>query len=88
MFVDRANPASKKKCLRAIDERGDPASRFPRVLVFPEGTCTNQRALITFKHGPFIPGQSVQPVTVKYRFGHLDPSYPAVSPSLVGLALR
>ncbi|CAN0005712.1 unnamed protein product, partial [Hapterophycus canaliculatus] len=90
MFVDRANPASKKKCLNTIEERSDPASSFPRVLVFPEGTCTNQRALITFKHGPFITGQNVQPVTVRYPRSdwHLDPSYPAVSPSLVALALR
>ncbi|CBJ25798.1 1-acyl-sn-glycerol-3-phosphate acyltransferase [Ectocarpus siliculosus] len=90
MFVDRANPASKKKCLQTIEERSDPASTFPRVLVFPEGTCTNQRALITFKHGPFITGQNIQPVTVRYprTDGHLDPSYPAVSPSLVALALR
>eukprot|EP00752_Nemacystus_decipiens_P017246 g15450.t1 len=90
MFVDRANPASKKKCLHAIEERSDPASTFPRVLVFPEGTCTNQRALITFKHGPFIPGQNVQPVTVRYprKDCHLDPSYPAVAPSLAALALR
>ncbi|CAN0185444.1 unnamed protein product, partial [Ectocarpus sp. 12 AP-2014] len=66
MFVDRANPASKKKCLQTIEERSDPASTFPRVLVFPEGTCTNQRALITFKHGPFITGQNIQPVTVRY----------------------
>lgn len=45
------------RSMQTIDERSDPASRFPRVMVFPEGTCTNQRALITFKHGPFIPGQ-------------------------------
>lgn len=73
---------------QSIEERSDPASRFPRVLVFPEGTCTNQRALITFKHGPFIPGKPIQPVTVRYRYCSLDPSFPAVAPSLVTLALR
>lgn len=75
---------------QTIEERSDPASSFPRVLVFPEGTCTNQRALITFKHGPFMPGQNIQPVTVRYprADSHLDPSYPAVAPSLVALALR
>lgn len=88
MFVDRSNPASRKKCLQTIEERSDPQSRFPQVMVFPEGTCTNQRALITFKHGPFTPGQAVQPVIVRYHFRDLDPSYPAVAPSLGALALR
>lgn len=82
--------ASSLRPIKTMEERSDPASSFPRVLVFPEGTCTNQRALITFKHGPFITGQNVQPVTVRYPRSdwHLDPSYPAVSPSLVALALR
>ncbi|CAM9547497.1 unnamed protein product [Choristocarpus tenellus] len=88
MFVDRASPESRKKCLEDIATRGDVMSDFPRVLIFPEGTCTNQRALITFKHGPFYPGHPVQPVVVRYHFQSMDPSYPAVSPSLGGLALR
>ena len=80
----------QKKKKQTIEERSDPNSTFPRVLVFPEGTCTNQRALITFKHGPFITGQNIQPVAVRYPRceGELDPSYPAVAPSLVALALR
>jgi len=30
---------------------------WPRLLVFPEGTCTNQKALISFKSGAFNPGK-------------------------------
>jgi hypothetical protein len=29
---------------------------WPQLLVFPEGTCTNQKALISFKAGAFNPG--------------------------------
>lgn len=38
--------------------------------------------------GRFTPHQSVQPVIIRYHFRFLDPSYPAVAPSLVALALR
>jgi hypothetical protein len=38
---------------------------FPQLLIFPEGnlilkkgTCTNGKALISFKNGPFQPGKN------------------------------
>ncbi|CAG9088786.1 unnamed protein product [Plutella xylostella] len=37
-----------------------------KVLIFPEGTCTNRSCLITFKPGGFYPGVPVQPVTIRY----------------------
>ena len=58
------------------------------MLVFPEGTCTNQKAIITFKNGSFHPGVNVQPVVVKYRWKYMDPSFPAISPKILKLAVR
>lgn len=37
-----------------------------RILIFPEGTCTNRTSLIEFKQGAFHPGQPIQPVLIRY----------------------
>ncbi|NXL89570.1 PCAT1 acyltransferase, partial [Alectura lathami] len=37
-----------------------------KIMIFPEGTCTNRSCLITFKPGAFIPGVPVQPVVLRY----------------------
>ena len=36
-----------------------------QTLIFPEATCTNGKALITFRCGAFSPGVPVQPVAVR-----------------------
>ena len=58
IFVDRQDPQSKSKCMAAIRQRAtDPA--WPPLCVYPEGTCTNAHALISFKPGAFVPGAPV-----------------------------
>ena len=64
IFVDRKDPESKRKTARAIIERAQSAA-WPPVLVFPEGTCTNGSALISFKVGAFLPEVAVQPVLLR-----------------------
>lgn len=50
---------------------------YPHVMLFPEGACTNGKALIAFKPGAFRPGQPVQPVTLRYPYTYYNPvSYP------------
>lgn len=39
---------------------------FTQVLFFPEGTCSNKKALLKFKPGAFIAGVPVQPVLIRY----------------------
>uniref|UniRef100_A0A2I2YSD9 Lysophosphatidylcholine acyltransferase 4 n=1 Tax=Gorilla gorilla gorilla TaxID=9595 RepID=A0A2I2YSD9_GORGO len=41
-------------------------SFLPQVLFFPEGTCSNKKALLKFKPGAFIAGVPVQPVLIRY----------------------
>ena len=48
---------------------------FPSVLLFPEGTTTNGRTLISFKLGAFAPGFPIQPVVIRYPFVHFDVSW-------------
>uniref|UniRef100_A0A2K5IME4 Phospholipid/glycerol acyltransferase domain-containing protein n=1 Tax=Colobus angolensis palliatus TaxID=336983 RepID=A0A2K5IME4_COLAP len=43
-----------------------PSSHLPCVLFFPEGTCSNKKALLKFKPGAFIAGVPVQPVLIRY----------------------
>ena len=42
-----------------------------QVALFPEGTTTNRKCLISFKTGAFQPGVPVQPVVVKWP-NHFD----------------
>merc|ERR1712013_613735 len=49
-----------------MKERSTDGKGWQQVLIFPEGTCTNRTALITFRLGAFIPGVPVQPVILRY----------------------
>ncbi|KAM4744545.1 lysophosphatidylcholine acyltransferase 2 [Anableps anableps] len=66
VLVSRKDPDSRKNTILAIETRAKSEGRWPQVLIFPEGTCTNRSCLITFKQGAFIPGVPVQPVLIRY----------------------
>lgn len=67
IFVDRHADAKTKAEYKArIDAIAEDA-KAPPVLIFPEGTCTNGKALITFKRGAFEPGVKLLPVCMQYR---------------------
>ncbi|CAM6016045.1 unnamed protein product [Sphagnum balticum] len=52
---------------------------YPLVLLFPEATTTNGRALIHFKLGAFTPRLPIQPVVIRYPFVHFDNSWGDIS---------
>jgi len=66
LLVHRTDPDSRKKTLDTMKERSVEGKGWQQVLIFPEGTCTNRSALITFRLGAFIPGVPVQPVIMRY----------------------
>nr|XP_039266199.1 lysophosphatidylcholine acyltransferase 2-like isoform X2 [Styela clava] len=66
VLVVRHDPESRKKTIQEIHRRASSQNEWPQIIVFPEGTCTNGKALITFKAGAFIPGVPVQPVLIRY----------------------
>jgi len=66
LLVHRTDPDSRKKTLDTMKERSTDGKGWQQVLIFPEGTCTNRTALITFRLGAFIPGVPVQPVILRY----------------------
>ena len=39
---------------------------WPKVMIFPEGTCVNGRCMTMLKVGTFLPGVAIQPVIIKY----------------------
>ncbi|KAM5169365.1 lysophosphatidylcholine acyltransferase 1 [Callospermophilus lateralis] len=66
VFVSRSDQDSRRKTVEEIRRRAQSAGKWPQIMIFPEGTCTNRTCLITFKPGAFIPGVPVQPVVLRY----------------------
>lgn len=66
VLVSRQDANSRQKSIRDIHHRATAKENWPQLGMFPEGTCTNRQALISFKAGAFIPGCSVQPVVIRY----------------------
>lgn len=66
VYVSRTDPNSRKKTISEIKRRATSGGKWPHIVIFPEGTCTNRKCLITFKPGAFYSGCAVQPVALKY----------------------
>ncbi|PHT93497.1 Lysophospholipid acyltransferase LPEAT2 [Capsicum annuum] len=78
IYVNRFSPTSRKHAVNEIKRKAS-CDQFPRVLLFPEGTTTNGRSIISFQLGAFIPGYPIQPVIVRYPHVHFDQSWGNVS---------
>ncbi|XXG67118.1 hypothetical protein AAC387_Pa06g0536 [Persea americana] len=74
IYVNRFSAPSRKHAIDEIKRKAS-SNSFPRVLLFPEGTTTSGRVLISFQLGGFIPGFPVQPVVVRYPHVHFDQSW-------------
>ncbi|XP_042054823.1 lysophospholipid acyltransferase LPEAT2-like isoform X1 [Salvia splendens] len=74
IYVDRFSKSSRKHAVNEIKRKAS-CNWFPRVLLFPEGTTSNGRVLLSFQIGAFIPGYPVQPVAVRYPYVHFDQSW-------------
>eukprot|EP00924_Labyrinthula_sp_SR-Ha-C_P002678 snap_masked-scaffold_13-processed-gene-3.55-mRNA-1 protein AED:1.00 eAED:1.00 QI:0/-1/0/0/-1/1/1/0/540 len=72
--LSRLDQASKKRTKEIIG-RFQADDRFPRLMIFPEGTTTRQEFVIKFKKGAFSYGKPVQPVVIKYPYEHFNPSW-------------
>ncbi|OVA00153.1 EF-hand domain [Macleaya cordata] len=78
IYVNRFSAPSRKHAVNEIKRKAS-CNRFPRVLLFPEGTTTNGRVLISFQLGAFIPGYPIQPVVIRYPHVHFDQSWGNIS---------
>eukprot|EP00354_Favella_ehrenbergii_P004858 CAMPEP_0170467096 /NCGR_PEP_ID=MMETSP0123-20130129/10802_1 /TAXON_ID=182087 /ORGANISM="Favella ehrenbergii, Strain Fehren 1" /LENGTH=270 /DNA_ID=CAMNT_0010733375 /DNA_START=333 /DNA_END=1146 /DNA_ORIENTATION=+ len=83
VFVPRSGKAdaltnvlsSMTRRTQLIEETGE----FPTLIVFPEGTCTNNTTLTKFRRGAFMDERAVLPVTIKYRHGMVHPAIESLS---------
>ncbi|XP_069863386.1 lysophosphatidylcholine acyltransferase 2B-like [Dipodomys merriami] len=66
VLVTREDPDSRKNTRNEILKRVTSHEKWPQILIFPEGVCTNRSCLVTFKLGAFSPGVPVQPVLLRY----------------------
>ncbi|KAG7378069.1 Lysophosphatidylcholine acyltransferase 2 [Phytophthora pseudosyringae] len=83
ILIDRGTPEGRKRAMNDITAHvADPSK--PPLLVFPEGTTSNQLALTKFKVGSFVSGVPCQPIVLRYPFKHFDMSWP---PGVSGLYL-
>ena len=70
--VKREDPNSRQNTVQEIVRRTNlhnhpnPDERWPQLLIFPEGSTSNRKALMSFKLGAFYPGKPVQPVLLRY----------------------
>lgn len=58
IFVDRSSREDKDSVKDALKLRGkliNEGKRYPPILIFPEGTTSNGKYLISFKRGAFEP---------------------------------
>ena len=81
VLVARGERNSRRKAVFDIRQRAGTAGKWPQIVIFPEGLCTNRKALITFKPGAFIPGSSIQPVLIEYG-NKFNAFWTMVGPSL------
>ncbi|ELW72289.1 Lysophospholipid acyltransferase LPCAT4 [Tupaia chinensis] len=75
ILVSRHDPASRRRVVEEVRRRATSRGKWPQVLFFPEGTCSNKKALLKFKPGAFIAGVPVQPVLIRYPNSLFLPVY-------------
>lgn len=86
--VNRDEAASRDAVPNEIKRRAQDTNDWPVTGLFPEGTVSNGKFLLQFRAGAFQAGVPVQPVIVKYKFRHCDPSWAGTYVGLGALALR
>ena len=70
--VSREDPNSRKNTVKEIIRRSEPVpdanprARWPQLILSPEGTTSNGKALLPFKPGAFYPGKPIQPILIRY----------------------
>ncbi|XP_024529188.1 lysophospholipid acyltransferase LPEAT2 [Selaginella moellendorffii] len=72
--VDRAIRRSRRDAAAQIRRRAID-NKWPHVLIFPEGTTTNGKALISFKTGAFAQGLPIQPMCIRYPHKCISPAW-------------
>ncbi|XP_024530599.1 lysophospholipid acyltransferase LPEAT2 [Selaginella moellendorffii] len=86
--IRRESQESRNKAAVEIRKRAKSLEWKNSLMIFPEGTTTNGKAMVSFKSGAFSSSSPVQPMVVRYPHVHLDPSWVADGPSAYALLFR
>lgn len=65
VFFDRSEVTDRLAVVRKMREHVSDPKKLP-ILIFPEGTCINNSAVMMFKKGSFEVASTVFPVAIKY----------------------
>jgi glycerol-3-phosphate O-acyltransferase 3/4 len=70
IWFERSEMKDREAVARRLKEHVEDSTKLP-ILIFPEGTCINNSAVMQFKKGSFEVGGVIYPVAIKYdsRFG-------------------
>lgn len=70
VFFDRFQASDRSHVTEKLKEHASDKDKLP-ILIFPEGTCINNSAVLMFKKGAFEASDTIYPVAMKYdpRFG-------------------
>ncbi|CAL8071772.1 unnamed protein product [Orchesella dallaii] len=70
IWFERSEMKDREAVARRLKEHVEDKTKLP-ILIFPEGTCINNSAVMQFKKGSFEVGGVIYPVAIKYdaRFG-------------------
>lgn len=78
IFVPRgSSPAVLEQTLHMIEQRQkviEETGAYNPLIIFPEGCCTNNTALLPFKRGAFYGLNQCHPVSIKYTGCNVKPS--------------
>ncbi|BBN16600.1 hypothetical protein MPTK1_7g07720 [Marchantia polymorpha subsp. ruderalis] len=85
--VNRVSQDSRRHASGEIKRRAM-CNDWSHVMLFPEATTTNGKALVTFKAGAFTPGYAVQPMVIRYPHVKVDPSWVGEGPPVHKLLFR
>jgi len=70
IFVRREDKNNREWTKAEIKRRVKSDQPWEQFMIFPEGTTSNRKALMTFKPGGFLPGKTVQPLLIRYKNKH------------------
>nr|CCD13501.1 unnamed protein product [Trypanosoma congolense IL3000] len=74
--VDREAVESRRRAAEALRARAKNKNpNAPQLIVFPEGTTANQRALFMFRKGAMEPGEPLQMICVSFPYKYFNPCW-------------
>ncbi|MES1903030.1 MAG: hypothetical protein MHPSP_002395 [Paramarteilia canceri] len=88
LWFDRFNINDKKHVVEVLEEHTRNKNKDP-ILVFPEGTCISNNAVMMFNKGSFeVPNAVIYPVAIKYDSRFADPFWNSSRYSLFHFIIR